>query len=240
MSLLISEPPLQVLPSLAVEIGLNEAVILQQVHYWVLRSNFEYEGSKWVYNTLEQWQEQFPFWSSKTIQRTLQSLRQSGYLKAKKLSQTGCDHTLYYTIDYDLMSKSNWTNCPEGLGQIDQNTIYTETTTDINKPRAKKSLSLSDWIAQCKEKNERPIPDNHSVYKYADSIKLPDEFVRITWFEFKSYFIDTPTKKQKDWRMHFANFIRANYLRIWYTDESGEFKLTSRGLQAKKAMEATT
>lgn len=141
MSLLISEPPLQVLPSLAVEIGLNEAVILQQVHYWVLRSNFEHEGSKWVYNTLEQWQEQFPFWSSKTIQRTLQSLRQSGYLKAKKLSQTGCDHTLYYTIDYDLMSKSNWTNCPKGLGQIDQNTINAEITTENKKKNSRVEYS---------------------------------------------------------------------------------------------------
>ena len=33
--LLIDEPPLQVLPSLALKIGLNEAIILQQVHYWL-------------------------------------------------------------------------------------------------------------------------------------------------------------------------------------------------------------
>ena len=37
MSLLISEPPLQVLPSLAVKIGLNEAIVLQQIHYWLLK-----------------------------------------------------------------------------------------------------------------------------------------------------------------------------------------------------------
>jgi len=33
--LLIDEYPLQVLPSLAVIYGLNEAIILQQVHYWI-------------------------------------------------------------------------------------------------------------------------------------------------------------------------------------------------------------
>ena len=32
-NLLTQEPPLQVLPSLAVAIGLNEAIVLQQVHY---------------------------------------------------------------------------------------------------------------------------------------------------------------------------------------------------------------
>ena len=51
MSLLISEPPLQVLPSLAVKIGLNEAIILQQVHYWLLKSNNIRDGYKWVYNS---------------------------------------------------------------------------------------------------------------------------------------------------------------------------------------------
>ena len=33
--LLINENPLQVLPTLAVKIGLNEAMILQQMHYWL-------------------------------------------------------------------------------------------------------------------------------------------------------------------------------------------------------------
>ena len=32
--LLINEHPLQVLPSLATKIGLNEAIVLQQIHYW--------------------------------------------------------------------------------------------------------------------------------------------------------------------------------------------------------------
>ena len=33
--LLINEPPLIVLPSLAKEIGLNEAIIVQQIQYWL-------------------------------------------------------------------------------------------------------------------------------------------------------------------------------------------------------------
>lgn len=35
-SLLIEEPPLQILPSLAAAIGLNEAIVLQQL-YWLLQ-----------------------------------------------------------------------------------------------------------------------------------------------------------------------------------------------------------
>ena len=40
-SLLINEAPLQVLPSLAVALkNVHEAIILQQVQYWLSRSNF--------------------------------------------------------------------------------------------------------------------------------------------------------------------------------------------------------
>ena len=74
MSLLIQEPPLQVLPSLAVKLGVNDAIILQQIHYWLLRSNFEFDQKKWVYNSLKDWQKQFPFFSEDTIFRALKRL----------------------------------------------------------------------------------------------------------------------------------------------------------------------
>ena len=49
--LLINESPLQVQPSLAMAIGLNEAIFLQQLHYWIGTSRFVRDGKKWVYNT---------------------------------------------------------------------------------------------------------------------------------------------------------------------------------------------
>lgn len=183
--------------------------------------------------------------SDRAIQKAIASLLQKGHLTVHFRMGKSSYYTVHprTTFTPELDSPPNDVHHTPEPRSEDPRTTFThnhkEPSSNPKKTRAKTSLSLSDWLAQCKEKNERPIPDDHSVYKYADSIKLPDEFVKITWFEFKSYFIDTPTKKQKDWRMHFANFIRANYLRIWYTDDSGEFKLTSRGLQAKKAMEAT-
>ena len=35
---LYNEPPLTVSPSLAAAVGLNEAIVLQQVHYWTQNS----------------------------------------------------------------------------------------------------------------------------------------------------------------------------------------------------------
>ena len=64
MSLLISEPPLIVLPSLARLVGLNEAIILQQVHYWLQRSSNIKDGHRWVYNSYPNWYKQMPVWKS--------------------------------------------------------------------------------------------------------------------------------------------------------------------------------
>lgn len=65
--LLIDDYSIQVLPKLAELIGLNEAIILQQMHYWIGNSKHEYDNKKWIYNSYSKWIEQFPFWSESTI-----------------------------------------------------------------------------------------------------------------------------------------------------------------------------
>jgi hypothetical protein len=103
-NLLLDDKPLVVIPSLAVAIGLEEAIVLQQLHYWLLRSKNERDGRKWVYNTLAEWREQFPFWSPQTIRRVLNSLREKEVVITANYNQMNIDRTLWYTIDYDFLS----------------------------------------------------------------------------------------------------------------------------------------
>lgn len=115
-SLLIAEPPLQVLPSLAKAIGLNEAIVLQQIQYWTaLEQGEEREGRRWIYNSVEQWRKQFPFWSDNTIQRTLQSLRDKELVDAKKLAADKWKHTLYYAINYNKLQEYITPNWGKGI-----------------------------------------------------------------------------------------------------------------------------
>ena len=105
-ALLINEEPLQVLPSLAVKIGFNEAVVLQQLHYWMRKPKVGVErlGRKWVYNSYPEWQrDNFPFWSLKTVERTFVSLEGMGLV----ISDTpgGRDRKKWYSIDYDELNK---------------------------------------------------------------------------------------------------------------------------------------
>lgn len=109
MNLLLDDHPLVILPSLAKELGnLNEAVFLQQLHYWLNRKKEEgvnsacfIEERYWVYNSLDDWLKQFVWMSKKTLQRTINSLVSKGFVIKGNFNRTKMDQTCWYTIDYD-------------------------------------------------------------------------------------------------------------------------------------------
>ena len=103
--LLINEVPLMCLPSLAVKIGLNEALFIQQLHYWVDRSKNSIDGRQWVYNTMSDWSKQFPFWSQKTLSRTISNLEKQKLVISGNYNQKGYDRTKWYTIDYAALER---------------------------------------------------------------------------------------------------------------------------------------
>ncbi len=103
--LLISEQPLQVLPSLAKAIGLNDALFLQQLHYWLSRSKHEHDGKVWIYNTYDEWKEQFPFWSLDTMQRIAQRLVDRELIYVHRFNEANWDRTNWYAINYDKLDE---------------------------------------------------------------------------------------------------------------------------------------
>ena len=149
--LLINEPPLQVLPSLAKEIGLNEAIMLQQMHYWLLKSANEFTGVKWFYKTLEEWQTEFPFWSTMTIRRTLGSLEKQKIIKIGNFNKKKFDKTKWYTIDYQRVNRrcvqneqTMCSDCTDGCVQFEQTYTrdYQESTTENNNVPEEKPLKV--------------------------------------------------------------------------------------------------
>ncbi len=128
MSLLMPSRPIVISPDLAYRIGLNEAIALQQVHYWLKEttSGVEHEGARWIYNTTEQWLEQFPFWSESTLKRTFTSLKKLGLLLIEQLNKAQRDMTNFYTINYEnkllddvISTKSIRSKCASPSGQND-------------------------------------------------------------------------------------------------------------------------
>lgn len=106
---LIDEYPLLVLPSLAVAVGLNEAIFLQQLHYWLganrdKPSHF-HKGRVWVKNSIQEWIEtNFPFWSDTTLRRTIGGLVKSGIVLKGDFNKDPYDHSLWYSINYEILA----------------------------------------------------------------------------------------------------------------------------------------
>ncbi len=89
---------------LAVEIGLNEAIVLRQVYYWVEhyeaeKKNFR-DGKYWVYNSMKQWRaDNFPFMSEKTIERAFKSLREKELILVGDYSSDRMKRPNWYTVN---------------------------------------------------------------------------------------------------------------------------------------------
>lgn len=103
--LLMNEAPIIIIPSLAVKIGLKESIVLQQIHYWLQSSSHVFDGQTWIYNTYEEWLEQFPFWSKTTLKRTVYSLESKGLIVSSNWNKRKNDKTKWYTIDYQLLEE---------------------------------------------------------------------------------------------------------------------------------------
>ncbi len=106
-SLLMDEHPLVVSPRLAEALGsLDEAVILQQLHYWLQRSSNKRDGRTWVYNSMSDWLKQFPWVKSRTtLTRHFDKLKKLGLVLTANYNRAGFDKTIWYSIDYDKLKE---------------------------------------------------------------------------------------------------------------------------------------
>lgn len=147
---LFDEHPLVLQPKLAKIIGLNEAIILQQLNYWLKKSNKFIDGRVWIYNTYSDWQDQFPFFSKSTIRRTISSLENDGIIITANYNKAGFDKTKWYSIDENVLTakidsacvqneqtmSSKWTHGSvqnEHMEVFKMNTPIPETTIDYSE-----------------------------------------------------------------------------------------------------------
>ena len=103
-----NEKPLVVNPELACLIGLNESIILQQLHYWIKMNretgrNF-HDGHYWTYGTVQEYRDRdFKFWSYETVKRVFKVLEQRGLVITGNYNKARMDRTKWYAINYPLI-----------------------------------------------------------------------------------------------------------------------------------------
>ncbi len=213
--LLIQESPLTFQPSLAVAIGLNEAIVLQQIHYWISNTKnkgYEQDGYKWVYNTYAEWKEtNFPFWSENTIQRVFTSLEEKGLVVAIQPMKGKYDRTKYYRIEYTNLEvfediKSGAIEDTNLVRSLNESEITTENTqTPDNFPL--------EWYIQ----HNQPVPES-----LIDKNQLSQN--AINEFESKLGFSSLPWDSSKDWEKFKAWVIKTYSERLTAWEDYADWR----------------
>lgn len=98
MHLLINEPFLQFDPQTARKIGLNESVLLQQIHQLSFGIDDTLKGTQVVARSYSEWHAVMPFWSMATIIRTIKRLEKTGLISSVRHNQGHKN----YLVDYQV------------------------------------------------------------------------------------------------------------------------------------------
>ncbi|MDY3987763.1 MAG: hypothetical protein SOY88_00180 [Massilioclostridium sp.] len=252
MRFLIDENPILVMPKLAVEVGLNAAIVLQQLHYWLEKSNKIIDEKKWVYNTYNEWQKQFPFWGIATVKRIFADLEKRGLVLSANYNQHPMDKTKWYTIDYDALQnlvyssdqndKANGSICAtDGINLISCDRINliqaipettettTETTADIILPGAKAPDQKNVFELPLNDKSLFPVSEL-DLQKYSElypNVDISQEFRKmIGW-------LDANPAKRKT-KKGIKRFINS-----WLSrqQDKGRYSVKSNNLGGKSALE---
>lgn len=94
---------------IAKEVGVNAAVILENIAHWVLRNkandkNF-YDGHYWTYNSNAAMAELFPYMNARQVRTALDSLRKNGMVITGNYNKSSYDRTLWYTVSDDCAER---------------------------------------------------------------------------------------------------------------------------------------
>jgi len=209
---LLDESPLLIFPTLAKLIGLNKAIILQQIHYWLLKNetneNAVKDGRVWCYQSYPKWQEQFPFWDIQTIRRIILSLEEDGFVISSNFNRLKMDKTKWYTINYKqyqnditILSKRYHESInlivpiqdinKDTKDVIDKSITYSDSK-ESHKSSLKKQMGLEDNL---KKQNTSPKKRNKLSQKEIDKF-LNNEFFMEAIHLWNSFAPATPAHKK--------------------------------------------
>lgn len=158
--LLIDERPLQCQPSLAMLLGsADEAIVFQQIHYWLKRTNnVQEDGHNWVYNSMTDWLKQFPWIKTRArLTRYFDDLEKRGLIITGNFNKAKFDKTKWYRIDYDALQKF-------------EQRLYQNDTTNASKQD--NGVSQNDATSASKQSN--PMSQNGATY----TNRLPETTTR--------------------------------------------------------------
>ena len=95
----------------AVKYGVDKAVLLQHIRFWCTQNKgkdtHEHEGLVYMYQSAQDMQKHYPYWSRQKISRLLRDLEKEGVIKSGNFNKVGYDQTKWYTITLECSDLNN-------------------------------------------------------------------------------------------------------------------------------------
>lgn len=185
--LLYKRRPLTINPDLAIAVGLNEAIVLQQVQYWCEHNeetgrNFR-DGHFWVYNSFPEWQKQFPWWCEKTVKTTFSKLEKRNLLITANYNRLSMDRTKWYRVNHEALDaiadSPSGKNCP--MDRVDITRPIPEINTEKNNGTKETWVFPVDSPADSPAENLRAISVPRVEERNAEIAGFIDWYFRLYW-----------------------------------------------------------
>ncbi len=193
-SSLLPERSLLISPTLAATIGLEEAVMLQELAYLIAqRQTRTYRNRQWLELTAEQLQEAFPFWALVDISRVQASLQGVGMLLIEPVTNSA--HSFLFAIDEATATSPAAARKPVPEKPVDKPAAAQLTGgASLMPPHWQPE---AEWVQYCLQQG------------------VPEAFVHSLVPEFVSYWRDR-AQARPSWGMAFYKHA----IREWRTEQS--------------------
>lgn len=100
------------------------------------------------------------------------------------------------------------------------------------------AISFQTFMDECRASGQNAIIGYEPVWKYAEKVGLPSQFIELCWLEFKRRYRaggSKAGKRYKDWRATFRNCVEDNWFGLWAARGEKEYVLTTAGITAQTA-----
>lgn len=186
---------------IAATYGVNEAILLNNIQYWVRHNKYNksqenfYDGKYWTWNTQEALTNLFPFWSLRTIQRIIASLVEQNLIITCQPNKNKHDRTTWYTLtdetwgsfDSDKLSCSKRQNgvledaklsCSEDAKlSCSYNNIDNNIDNIISTPLSPEG----ETVVNKKETDSKTCEPNFTTHQFTE----PEQLAIKTWLQHK-------------------------------------------------------
>ena len=187
----------------AVEYGINSAIMLEHFYYWQKQNEVNEQnyinGRYWTYNSVKAFQKWYPYLTLKQIRTAIQKLLDCGLLEGAELSTSPYDHTKWYSLT------------DEGL-RLCQVDLPWRANVDLPSEENRFALEGKSTIIQLKNNTvNKPIKYTHGEFQNVlltedELAKLKEKFPS-TWEQKIENLSQYIASKGKNYKNHYATIL---------------------------------